>query len=126
MEHQAPHLATGQAGEDFAVRWLEQHGFRVENRNWRKRTGELDVIAWEGSTLVFIEVKTRRGAAFGSGAEAVDARKQARMLKAATAFLQRFGARPPACRFDVVVVDATGAGEPGISHLPDAFRPGWA
>jgi putative endonuclease len=126
MEPQAPHLVTGQAGEDFAVHWLERHGFRIEARNWRKRTGELDVIAWEGGILVFVEVKTRRGTRFGSGAESVDARKQRRMLKAANAYLLRYGSHPPVCRFDVVVVDASGAGDPAVSHLPDAFRPGWA
>lgn len=108
------------------MRWLERHGFRIEARNWRRRTGELDVIAWSGATLVFVEVKTRRGAAFGSGADAVGPRKQARMLKAATAFLQRFASRPPACRFDVLDLDASGPGDPVVNHVPDAFRPGWA
>ncbi len=108
------------------MRWLERHGFRIEARNWRKRTGELDVIAWEGSTLVFVEVKTRRGTTFGSGAESVDARKQRRMLRAADAYLQRYASRPPVCRFDVVVVAVGDAGDPSVSHLPDAFRPGWA
>jgi putative endonuclease len=108
------------------VRWLERRGFRIEARNWRRRGGELDVIAWQGDALVFVEVKTRRGTAFGSGAEAVGARKQARMLTGATAFLQRFGSRPPACRFDVLDLDASGPGEPLVRHVPDAFRPGLA
>jgi putative endonuclease len=125
MKRSAVHLRTGEAGEEAAVHWLERHGFRIEARNWRKRTGEIDVVAWQGSTLVFVEVKTRRGTAYGTGGEAVGAGKQARIQRAASAYLQRFGSRVPVCRFDVLEVDASGSGTPAVSHLPDAFRPGW-
>lgn len=125
MAPQAPHIATGQAGESAATAWLERKGFRVADRNWRTRVGELDIVAWDGRTLVFVEVKTRRGPAYGTGAEAVDARKRARMTRAADAYLSRFGRNPPECRFDVIEVDVAEGGAPAVSHLPDAFRPGW-
>jgi len=125
MKDTAAHLHTGEAGEETAVRWLDQHGFRIESRNWRKRAGEIDVIAWQGSTLVFVEVKTRRGKVFGTGGEAVGAEKQARINRAASAYLQRFGSSPPVCRFDVIEVDVSEPESPVVNHLPDAFRPGW-
>ena len=121
----APHLRTGASGEEAARVWLEAKGYRTAEKNYRRKAGEIDLVMQDGDTLVFVEVKTRSGGLngrFGTPGEAVNATKQAKLLRAAGQYLLKFGTRPPACRFDVVEVDAaTGA----IRHIPDAFRPGW-
>jgi len=70
----------GKRGEDTAVKYLERHGYKMLAANYRCRLGEIDIIAMEGDTIVFIEVKTRGGDAFGEGVESVDARKQRRII----------------------------------------------
>lgn len=98
----------GRAGEVHAAQYLEAQGYVLLARNWRVREGELDIVAQEGDTLVFVEVKTRRTRTYGTGEESVDARKQQQLALLA----ERFLAAHPAlefrqCRFDVVVVDYT-------------------
>jgi putative endonuclease len=92
-------------------------------RNVRSRFGELDLIMRDGQALVFVEVRYRRGAAFGGGAGSVDPHKQARLVTTASRFLQahRRLARLP-CRFDVVAISGTAAPY-RIEWLRDAFRP---
>src|SRR5438874_6863022 len=79
----------GKAGEDLACRELERRGYAILARRYRRRGGELDIIARDGPTLVFVEVKTRAGRAFGDGGEAVDARKQHRMTMLAVDYMMR-------------------------------------
>lgn len=119
------HLRTGAQGEETARIWLEAKGWRTADANFRRKAGEIDLVMHDGDTLVFVEVKTRSAGLttrFGTPGEAVTPSKQAKLLRAAGQYLMRFGSRPPACRFDVVEVDAA-TGD--IRHLPDAFRPGW-
>ncbi|MCS7209908.1 MAG: YraN family protein [Fimbriimonadales bacterium] len=99
---------VGRRGEDAVAVYLQAQGYRLLARNWRKRTGEIDLIALEGDTLVFVEVKTRRTLTYGVGEESIDLRKQAQLARLA----QRFIHENPQlqfreCRFDVVVVDMT-------------------
>ena len=88
---------VGDAGEDAVSAWYQARGFDVVDRNWRVREGEIDVIARRGSTIVFCEVKTRRGDAYGSPAEAVTARKQARLRTLATLWLRTQRSRSRWC-----------------------------
>lgn len=113
------------AGEDWAERYLRTAGLRIVVRNWRCRLGELDLVALDGSTVVFAEVKTRRSKRFGAPAEAVDTRKQSRLARVAAAFLQFRGWEHHPCRFDVLAVEpGPGGGEPwSVTWLRDAFRP---
>lgn len=113
------------AGEDWAARYLRAAGLRIVVRNWRCRLGELDLVALDGSTVVFAEVKTRRSKRFGAPAEAVDMRKQSRLARVAAAFLQCRGWENHPCRFDVLAVEpGSGGGEPwSVTWLRDAFRP---
>jgi putative endonuclease len=113
--------ATGRAGEDAAGRLYERRGYAVVSRNWRCRLGELDLILASGTTLVFCEVKTRRGAAFGGGYEAVDARKQRKLRAVADAFLQQTRASPPSVRFDVASVLLRPDGSAVVELFEDAF-----
>lgn len=107
----------GQAAERLAAAWLERHGLRILARNYRCRTGEIDLIAQDGDTLVFVEVRLRRSAAFGGAAASVHSAKQRRLLSAARHYLMD-KAEPP-CRFDVIVLDALD--EARIEWLRDAF-----
>lgn len=98
----------GEEAEERAVHYLARQGLEVLARNYRTRLGEVDVIAREGTTLVFVEVRTRASAAWGGAAASVDARKQRRVVAAARHYLARLGAEP-ACRFDVVIFQGPAA-----------------
>lgn len=116
--------ALGRAGEALAARHLEARGFRIVARNIHLRHAELDLVALDRGTLVFVEVRLRRSARFGSAEESVDARKQARLAHAAQELLAR-GQLPrhAGVRFDVVAIDASVA-PPRITHIRDAFTLG--
>ncbi|MGF1597752.1 MAG: YraN family protein [Acidimicrobiales bacterium] len=100
--------SLGRRGEDLAAEWYEQRGWTVVDRNWRIRAGEIDLVATRDGVVVFCEVKTRRGARFGVGAEAVGWRKQQRIRGLALAWLQAGGDRYRELRFDVADVDGDG------------------
>ena len=108
-------------GEDIAASYLERRGWHVVGRNVRcGRAGELDIIAERAGVLAFVEVKTRRGNAFGSPAEAVTWRKQQRIRELARAYLMRVRPRAGAIRFDVIEVHAAPFGH-RVTHLEGAF-----
>jgi putative endonuclease len=111
----------GDRGERAAARHLRRQGLRVITRNYRTTWGEIDLIARDGDTLVFAEVKTRRR---GQPAEAVTPEKQRRLTLAALQFLRRFGLLEQRARFDVVAVVWPDDGRPpSIEHLTNAFEP---
>jgi putative endonuclease len=115
-------LITGRAGEEIAARHLARHGYRILARGWRTRLGELDLVAAREGLLVFVEVKTRRGGAFGPPAAAVHALKQARVARMARQYLAEGGHDGDACRFDVIAVTLRHGAEPLVEHIEDAFR----
>ena len=103
-----PKQRAGDAVESAACALLESHGCRVVARQVRFRDGELDVVAYDGAVLVFVEVRLRSSASFGGAAASVDGRKQRRVLRAAQRYLARHfpdARRAPACRFDVIAAD---------------------
>lgn len=112
-----PRQRLGRDGEARAEAFLRDKGLTILARRWRCRSGEIDLIAEEGAWLVFVEVKTRAGEGFGRPAEAIDARKQRRLARAALTYLQAEDALERPCRFDVVEVDEE------LRHIEDAFRP---
>lgn len=116
----SPRQALGRRGEDLALALLTERGCRVVDRNYRCALGELDLVAWDGDTLVFVEVKTRRSALYGTSAEAVSRSKQARLLRLADWYLQDRRLGQPPCRFDVVAVDARQE-PPFLEWFRDAF-----
>ena len=101
-------VALGRRGERAAERHLRRNGYRIVVRNFRAAGAEIDLVAIEGDTLVFVEVKTRRSRAAGAPEEAVDERKQTRMRRAAEVFARRYRADEIEMRFDIVAVDASG------------------
>ena len=96
-------------------------GFEEVARNWRCRLGELDIVVARGGLLVFCEVKTRSGAAFGGGYEAVTTTKQRKLRRLAEAFLASSRVRPASIRFDVASVGLTAAHDPDVHLFVDAF-----
>ena len=112
--------ARGQAGEAAALAVYRRRGFREVARNWRCPLGEIDLIVERRGLLVFCEVKTRSGAAFGGGYEAVTRSKRRKLRQLAEAFLATERPRSPAIRFDVASVwrGATGA---DVEIFEDAF-----
>ena len=110
----------GQVGEALAADLYRKLGFRIVDRNWRCRSGELDLVVGRGDVLVFCEVKTRRTDYFGGPAEAVGYQKQARLRRLAAAWMNQHRPGHVRIRFDVVAV-LIGDREPEVTHLPDAF-----
>lgn len=113
----------GRWGEARAQHYLESQGYQILARNWRTREGEIDLIALKETTLVFIEVKTRRSHSFGTGEESIDLQKQARLAQLAQYYLDtQPDIRYSACRFDVIVIDLTQK-PVQIRHYENAFYP---
>lgn len=111
----------GRSGEDFAARYLEQHGLVVLDRNWRCREGELDLVASRGRDLVVCEVKTRSSTRYGHPAEAVDARKAARIRRATQAWLAAHHVRWCGIRYDVLAIVARPDAPVLVEHFRGAF-----
>ncbi len=111
----------GQQGEEAAVHYLRSRGYKILERNFRCRAGEVDIIAEEKGDLVFVEVKARSSNRYGNPAEAVTPRKQRQISKAALCYL---GDRNPgrAARFDVVTVQFSGDRVAAVEIIRDAFE----
>ena len=99
-----PAQAAGALAEEAAARYLAERGLAILGRNYRTRLGEVDLVARDGDTLVFVEVRLRSSDRFGGAAASVGPRKRARIEAAARHYLARLAAEPP-CRFDVVTWD---------------------
>jgi len=101
-------LPLGRRGERAAEKYLRRKGYRIVARNFRAAGAEIDLVAMDGETLVFVEVKTRRSRIAGAPEEAVDERKQTRMRRAAEVFARHYRADEIEMRFDIAAVDASG------------------
>ena len=114
--------ATGLRGERAAAKYLRRLGYKVLARGDRSKPGELDLVALDGPTVVFVEVKTRRSEESGHPAESVTPAKQRRLTRLAVTFLKRHGLLERPARFDVVAVTWPDDGRrPTIEHFRNAF-----
>lgn len=114
----------GQRGEDAAARHLQRLGYRILARGVDSPLGELDIIAVDGRTIVFVEVKTRRTTDAGHPADAIDERKERRITQAALAYLKANGFLKYSARFDVVAITwPDDVRRPIIEHYQNAFSP---
>jgi putative endonuclease len=112
----------GTAGEDLAARFLSSQGYKVIERNYSFKGGEIDLIAMDGDLLAFVEVKTRSTAEYGPPELAVDYRKQRQIQRAAERFIIDKRLRRPIIRYDVVTVVIQGPdGEPEVKLFKNAF-----
>lgn len=118
-----PEARTGRQGEEEAYWHLRQQGFIMVDRNYRPEglRGEIDLIGWDGETLVFVEVKARRSSELRAPEAAVDSGKQAHVMAAAREYRHRTRCARAPYRFDVVAVEIDPAGNK-IEHFRDAFR----
>lgn len=122
MSVRAPHLRRGDYAERVAWRHLQTHGLTLVRRNWRCKLGEIDLICADGDCIVFVEVRYRRNPRYGFAAETVDRHKQAKLIRAAKFFLQRYPEyRDRPLRFDVVAVQGRDE-ELTLEWIPDAFQ----
>jgi putative endonuclease len=113
--------ARGNAGEDTAAEYLTQQGMTILRRNFHfGRTGEIDIIAEDGETLVFVEVKARRSDAYGSPEEAITPAKQRSLQRVAAGYLYVNGIEHRECRFDVIAIRYED-NIPQVRHLVNAF-----
>lgn len=115
----------GQRGETFACRYLRRQGYTIVARQDRTRLGEIDIVAVQQKTIVFIEVKTRSAEEKGTPTEAVNAEKQQRLTRAALAYMRRHDLLGNcAARFDVIaIVWPEGKAKPQLTHIENAFEP---
>lgn len=128
VRRQNPDAALGRQGEDYAHRLLRSKGYTIVARNFQTRggAGEVDLVAIDGDTYVFVEVKSRRSDAFGPPDRAVTFDKMRKIRRAAREFLRRIGAAPdslsgpaPKVRFDLVSI--VFSDDAKVEHHPDAF-----
>ena len=115
-------ITLGKAGEDYACRELERRGYEILARRYRTRLGEIDIVARDDDTLVFIEVKARRTTRFGQPSEAVHWRKQETLRRLGTEYVLRYGIGNARCRFDVVTVLFGDGLRPRIEVFRGAFE----
>ena len=114
---------VGHAGEMAALNHLKEQGFRILARDWRSRLGQVDILAEDGATLVLVEVKARRGTAFGLPQEAVDARKQRKLRTLLEVYRSQTHRREQACRIDVIALLLdTNLGVTKVEHIRDAVQ----
>jgi putative endonuclease len=111
---------VGSKGEDLAVEFLKDRGYGIIGRNYKTPIGELDIIAKDGETLVFVEVKTRSSNAFGYPFEAVGPRKKHKLKNLALLYLKN-QKKSCAVRFDVISINLSGT-KNEIEHIKDAFE----
>lgn len=111
----------GRTGEGIARRHLERKGYRIVAEGYRLHRGEIDLVAADGETLVFVEVKTRRGPDLGLPEEAVTPAKQRQIRRVAREYLMEKGLGDVVCRFDVLAVERAPDGSYEIRHYEDAF-----
>jgi putative endonuclease len=114
----------GSEGESLACEELERRGYRIIERNYRTRSGEIDIVAEDAGTIVFVEVKTKSDGSFGDPVEEVTPQKQRQLVSMGEYYSTYCCASNTLCRFDVVTIDFSVL-PPKITLYQDAFRPGW-
>jgi putative endonuclease len=114
-------LELGKFGEELALRKIKRLGYKKIVRNFRCPLGEVDIIARDGDTLVFMEIKTRKGRSIGYAKEAVNAKKKRQISKVALAYMKSRDCSDLRARFDVVAI-SLGRGKPEIEVIKNAFE----
>jgi putative endonuclease len=118
-------VRLGRHGEELACDLLRRSGYTVVERRFRTRAGEIDVVARDGRTTVFVEVRTRSGGSFGSPLESVTRQKQRRLCRMASEYLLARHVAHPACRFDVVSIVEREGSPPEVEIVQGAFGLDW-
>jgi len=116
-------INLGKTGEEIATTYLRERGLQIVARNFRDKFGEIDIIARDRGTYVFVEVKTRRSNHFGTPEEAVTTQKQRQVIRVAQSYLAKHQLFDVPTRFDVVAI-LISSSDPRINHLVSAFDAG--
>ncbi len=112
----------GQESENIAAEFLSRRGYRIVERNVRTRVGEMDIVAYDGSTLVFVEVKARRTNAFGGAIHSIDQRKRRRLELMARQYLSIHRLKDQDCRFDLVFIHTDREEKPVVELIQNDFE----
>ena len=115
-----PRRQLGKWGEERAAEFLQTTGYEIAERNWRCAAGELDLIAWDGECLAFIEVRTRRGRGHGTPEESVTPAKRAKLIELAQTYLLEHPELEADWRIDVVAVEVRSTSPPRINLIRNA------
>ena len=122
------HIETGRKGEEMAIDYLTEKGFRIMATNYRFQRSEVDIVAFlpaaryeDGGEMVFVEVKTRRGTGFGHPEEAVTEEKKRNLIRAAKAWMHENRMDRTPCRFDVLAITIEPGKTPEYHHIENAF-----
>jgi putative endonuclease len=113
--------SLGNKGEDLAVTFLKKKGYKIISRNYKNYIGQIDIIAQDGETVVFIEVKTRANDSFGCPFESVHKKKRQKLRNLALLYMKKTGEELPV-RFDVLSIFCVENGNMEIDHIQDAFE----
>ena len=116
-------MSLGSRGEKLAARTLKREGFRIVERNYTCPAGEIDLIALDGDTLVFVEVKTRSASDAAFPEENVGYHKQRQLTRVARMYVNAKSAQDYPLRFDVVAIELPNRGKPTVEHFINAFEP---
>jgi len=115
------HLEFGEQGEQLAADYLQKQGYQLLARRFRTKIGEIDIIAQKGGTIVFVEVKTRSSFFYGTPAQAVNRRKQSKIINVALNYLNYIKSHNTPIRFDILEVTNSGHGMAVSNHISNAF-----
>jgi putative endonuclease len=117
--------ALGRAGEKESERFLRRLGYRIVCRNYRCPGGEIDLVALDDKTIVFVEVKTRTGREHADPEDAVNPAKRRHMIASAKYFIRQTNSHGRACRFDILALTVNQNGTLDVEHFPSAFTCSW-
>jgi putative endonuclease len=115
-------LNSGKEAEGLAAAYLKKRGFKIIEKNYRTKLGEIDIIGKDKDCICFIEVRSRNTDNFGTPEDSITRRKQNRIMKAALFYIKKHGLEDADCRFDVVCVVKSKGGAPGIDLIKNAFE----
>ena len=115
-------VSIGQSGEETAVKILKKHGYKIIERNYRTRQGEIDIIAKDGEYTCFVEVKFRKNDDFGDPGDFIDERKRQKIIKTAQYYAVKKGIYDTPMRFDAVLITAEKGKKVNAEVIKDAFR----
>lgn len=115
-------ISLGKKGEKLALHYLKKRGCTIRSSNFRTRLGEIDIIAEDKGTIIFVEVKTRTGTMYGAPYEAVTKTKQVQLSKVALAYLNQHDLNESPARFDVISIVHAAGKQPEIELIKDAFE----
>lgn len=118
----AQHNDLGKQGEELASRYLQQHGYTILERDWKQGQRDIDLIALDGDTIVFVEVKTRTDANYAEPEQAVDYRKMRNLAAAADSYV-KLNDTPNPLRFDIISIVGATTSKQVVHHFKDAFNP---